>query len=83
MSEKPSAVARFVGAAIMAIGVLITLLSGACTGVVLFTSLVPGNRDLSSILLILCVGLPFIAVGVAIFFGGRAISQGGSSRPDR
>ena len=79
MSERPSALTRFVGAAMMACGVLITLLSGGCTGVVLFSGMLPLNgRDASmSLLIILGVGLPFMAIGVALFFGGRAISRGG------
>ncbi len=79
MSEPPSALARFFGAAIMGVGVLITLLSGACTGTLLIGNLssIGHGADLTSVLLILGVGLPFLAIGVALYFGGRAIWRGG------
>lgn len=79
MPANRSALARFVGAAMMAIGVLITLLSGACTGVMLFINLssIKDGADPSMFVTILGVGLPFIAIGVGFFFGGRAISRGG------
>lgn len=77
MGEQPSALTRFVGAAMMAVGVLITLLSGACTGVMVFINLssIGKGANHSVFLTIFGVGLPFIAIGIALVAGGRSISR--------
>ena len=61
---------QFIGYAMIAVGVLITLLSGGCTLAVLWMSMGP-NGNLSFLTSALGVGLFFILLGVGLFFGGR------------
>lgn len=65
----------------IAVGVLITLLSGGCTLVALYI----GITEKSSSGLIgtaLIFGLPFVAIGIGLFVGGRSLSRSrGPSEP--
>jgi hypothetical protein len=62
---------RFVGALLMAMGVLIGGLSGACTLIFLAMSFSPGGGGMVPLTLI--IGLPPILIGVGLFVGGRVI----------
>lgn len=71
---QPSATARFFGYAMIAVGVLITLLSGGCTLVGLFIGLTEkGSSGLIGTALIF--GLPFVAIGIGLVVGGRTLSR--------
>ena len=86
---EPSPVRRFFGAALMAVGVLIMLLSGLCSAgtiVVMVTSLLgspPQNSQLlqyiggSLVMVLNWGGIPF-AVGFGLFFAGKQLRKEGS-----
>ena len=72
--------ARFFGGLLMTFGVLIGGLSGLCTVVFLGFSLsTPGDR--SMLPLVVLIGGPPIAVGLALFFGGRHLWRRGAPAP--
>ncbi len=76
MTERPSPIARFFGYALITVGTLMAFLSGACTLVFFTMGLQQHLRgDLNFVWLSLGFGLPFIGIGVALVFGGRALSR--------
>ncbi|GGC27370.1 hypothetical protein GCM10011371_13650 [Novosphingobium marinum] len=67
---------KLLGGILLAIGILVALVSGLCTGLVLSTILWPvttGEADMSGIPTVLAIGgIPF-ALGVAMIVGGLAL----------
>lgn len=84
MSEKPSAVRRYFGAMLMAIGGLIAVLSGLCSltflAFVLWNAASGGGRtviaDVVQMLTLMLAfgGIPF-GVGLGVFFWGRSLRK--------
>ena len=69
----------FWGAMLMAAGILIAGLSGLCSGILIVSGLMGGEASgpdaLSSLMIVLVVGgIPF-AIGLGLFFAGRALAR--------
>jgi hypothetical protein len=79
----PSSVARFFGGLLMAVGGMIAILSGLCSTIVTIGGLVEAVTtgrfgDLISAgfpIVLMTGGIPF-AIGLGLFFAGRAIHRG-------
>ena len=80
-------VARFFGAILIAIGILIAVLSGLCTlgvvGIGLYAGLQSHSLNETASLLptALAIGVPCFLIGLGFFFAGRALGRSG--RPER
>ena len=72
MSDTGRAVLRFFGVMMMAVGALMAALSGACTLLFAGGSLLGGDRG-SLIPMALLIGGPSVAIGLGLWFGGRAL----------
>lgn len=69
----------FWGAMLMAAGILIAGLSGLCSGILIISGLIGGEASgpdaLGSLMIVLIVGgIPF-AIGLGLFFAGRALAR--------
>jgi hypothetical protein len=73
--------ARFFGGLLITVGALIGGLSGLCTAVGLAFSLT--GKDMGMAPVVLIVGGPPIAIGVGLFFGGRALWRRGAAPPPK
>ena len=77
MASQSPAFRRFLGYAVIAIGALLALLSGACTATFFITGLLsqsPGG-DVGQLLTSLIFGLPFVAIGIGLVVAGRSIAR--------
>ncbi len=87
MSDTPSPVWRFFGWLLMAAGALIAGAAGLCSAVylmILLPDLFGPSRDAYAqtfIWIVPVVGGVPIAVGLALFFGGRAMLRRGGGKP--
>ena len=74
---EPSPAVRFFGLSMIAVGALMAFLSGACTLVFLTMGLSPKSQggDIGMVWVSLGLGLPFVAIGIALVFGGRALAR--------
>ncbi len=76
MSASES-VKRLFGAILACVGLLVTLLSGACTVTGIATALRPGQLGL--LMLVLPIGLPVVLAGLGMIAAGVAMCRSGST----
>ena len=73
---------RLIGGILMSVGILIGATSGLCTLFGIWTVLFSQQQDADFGWLFAIPGLIFLAVGVGIFFGGRALLRSARIPPD-
>jgi hypothetical protein len=83
MSDIERMVRRFFGAILIAVGVLIAVLAGGCTLLVLGFSFMQKGDAMTVIPMALLFGLPNFAIGLGLYFGGRALYRDPKPRADR
>lgn len=76
MTEPADPLERFMGAAIMAVGLLIALLCGACTAYFTFGALGSQGNQMGVILMALLLGGTPTLIGVAMFRYGLNLYRG-------